>query len=73
MLIWLGKQLLGQSDRQQTEITGAENGPVFTADIVTGMDDDTRRALRELRKLLPRAADERVAALPAPTPPANEE
>jgi hypothetical protein len=66
MLIWLGKQLLGQSDRQQTEITGAEHGPIFTADIVTGMDDDTRRALRELRKLLPCVAGETIAALPAP-------
>jgi len=28
MLIWLGKQYLGQSDKQQQEITGPKGGPI---------------------------------------------
>lgn len=28
MLIWLGKQMLGQQDRQQFEHTGADKGPI---------------------------------------------
>ena len=30
MLIWLGKQLLGQTDRKATELTGAGGGPIQT-------------------------------------------
>ena len=46
MLIWLGKQLLGQSDRQSTELTGRDRGPV----------DVSFSAIR--RKLLPELASE---------------
>jgi hypothetical protein len=28
MLIWLGKQLLGQADKIQQEVTGSEGGPI---------------------------------------------
>jgi hypothetical protein len=28
MLVWLGKQRLNQSDKSQTEVTGADGGPV---------------------------------------------
>lgn len=52
MLIWLGKQYLGQADR--AELTGKDGGPIETRDV-----DDTRTAERaaailrraEMRKL----------------------
>ena len=28
MLVWLGKQMLGQTDKSQTEITGRDGGPI---------------------------------------------
>ena len=35
MLIWLGKQFLGQSDKVQQEVTGANGGPLQAAVTVT--------------------------------------
>jgi hypothetical protein len=34
MLIWLGKQLLGQSDRQSAELTGAEGKPLMPPAVI---------------------------------------
>jgi hypothetical protein len=34
MLIWLGKQLLGQSDRQKAELTGAGGEPLLPGVVV---------------------------------------
>ena len=33
MLVWLGKQVLGQRDKQDTEITGKDGGPIPIAPI----------------------------------------
>ena len=30
MGVWLGKQLLGQRDMAQTEVTGKDGGPIMT-------------------------------------------
>ena len=37
MLIWLGKQLLGQSDRQNTELTGPEGMPMIPDSVVLAL------------------------------------
>jgi len=37
MLIWLGKQLLGQSDRQNTELTGPEGVPMIPDEVVLAL------------------------------------
>ena len=34
MLIWLGKQLLGQSDRQRAELTGAGGEPLLPQGVI---------------------------------------
>ncbi len=34
MLIWLGKQLLGQSDRQHAELTGAGGEPLLPQGVI---------------------------------------
>lgn len=47
MLIWLGKQVLGQSDKQAIEHTGAGGGPIQTEDVTKrDADDFTSRILR---------------------------
>ena len=45
MLIWLGKQYLGQTDRAATEVTGASGGPVAFTDADR---DEVRRKLARL-------------------------
>jgi hypothetical protein len=45
MLIWLGKQLLGQSDRQQTEITGAEGVPLIPDHIALALAAERARVM----------------------------
>jgi len=52
MLIWLGKQLLGQTDRQTTEVTGAKGERLIPSDVVVNLDEDTRTLLRGLRARL---------------------
>jgi hypothetical protein len=47
MLIWLGKQLLGQSDRQSAELTGAGGEPLLPQGVIylprgSGVDDPVR-------------------------------
>ena len=50
MLIWLGKQYLGQRDRQETELTGRGGEPVQVhLDAVN--NENIRRTLDELRRL----------------------
>lgn len=44
MLIWLGKQELGQSDKSKAEITGANGGPV-KQEIAPYYDSDTLRRI----------------------------
>ena len=39
MLIWLGKQLLGQRDKQDHELSGPGGGPVLT--VITGVPRPT--------------------------------
>lgn len=41
MLIWLGKQMLGQRDKQ--EISGPDGGPIQTEDVTRDAADFTRR------------------------------
>ena len=45
MLIWLGKQYLGQTDRASTELTGAAGGPVAFTDADR---DEVRRRIARL-------------------------
>lgn len=41
MLVWLGKQMLGQRDKQ--EISGPDGGPIQTEDVTRDAADFTRR------------------------------
>lgn len=43
MLIWLGKQYLGQSDRQQLTHSGPNGGPIQHVDLSNVSDDDLQR------------------------------
>ena len=54
MQIWLGKQYLGQRDVQTTELTGAKGERLIPAEMVVGMDAETRTLLRGLRTRLAR-------------------
>ena len=45
MLIWLGKQLLGQSDRQSTELSGPEGLPLLPDAVVLALANSRLRAL----------------------------
>jgi len=45
MLIWLGKQLLGQSDRQNTELTGPEGMPMIPDSVVLALAKSRGRML----------------------------
>ena len=47
MAIWLGKQYLGQDDKQTVQHTGADGGPIETVD-VSQLNTDERRQLRKL-------------------------
>ena len=49
MLIWLGKQLLGQSDRQSIEHTGANGGPIQLTQIRTEVAAAVAELTPELR------------------------
>ena len=50
MLIWLGKQLLGQRDNVIHEVTGRDGGPIVSAQAVLTMDPlDVERRLQEAR------------------------
>lgn len=40
MLIWLGKQNLGQTDKQETQLTGADGGPVQHSITVNFVEPD---------------------------------
>ena len=46
MLIWLGKQYLGQRDRQAHELTGKDGGPIETADKTKLTDEQLNNELR---------------------------
>jgi len=54
MLIWLGKQLLGQTDRQSAELTGAEGKALMPPTVIYlprgegGPDPLSRKLLPEL-------------------------
>lgn len=48
MQIWLGKQLLGQRDRQHVELTGAKGGPIQRVDL----SKVSTEALLELSKAI---------------------
>jgi len=50
MLIWLGKQFLGQRDKHETEITGKDGGPIETKQTLdlSKMTDDELEAYRTL-------------------------
>jgi hypothetical protein len=56
MQIWLGKQYLQQRDMHSAELTGAKGEPLVPAQVVTGLDDNTRTLLRDLRGRLPRTS-----------------
>lgn len=58
MLIWLGKQWLGQSDRQAVELTGKEGGPVkYEHDFSKLTDAELEAAIvREAESITSRAA-----------------
>ena len=43
MAIFLGKNYLGQSDRQEHQLTGANGGPIQTIDLSGATDDDLIR------------------------------
>jgi len=45
LLIWLGKQYLGQTDKQEREITGKDGGPVVLSHL---SDDEVIRRAREI-------------------------
>jgi hypothetical protein len=50
MLIWLGKQYLGQRDRQETELTG-RGGEAVKVHLDAIGDENIRRELDRLRRL----------------------
>ena len=58
MQIWLGKQLLGQADKQ--ELTGRDGGPIQTMDL-TRLSD---RELQDLERLASKAGGRLNAAEP---------
>jgi hypothetical protein len=70
MQIWLGKQYLGQRDMHSAELTGAKGEPLIPAQMVLGLDDNTRTLLRELRGKLPRTTTDLSAGGVAETLPA---
>ena len=43
MPIWLGKNHLGQTDKQEHQHTGANGGPIQTVDLSKVSDDDLKR------------------------------
>lgn len=50
MLIWLGKQRLGQSDKASVTHTGAEGGPIQTQDVPSTDAEKAERAHALLRR-----------------------
>jgi len=53
MLIWLGKQLLGQSDRQSTELSGPEGVPLLPDAVVLALAELAAAAADAGRGLVP--------------------
>ena len=43
MLIWMGKQLLGQRDLQAVELAGKDGGPISTELTIRDLTRDTKR------------------------------
>ena len=57
MAIHLGKNYLNQSDKTKTELTGAEGGPIQTADI-SSLTYEERQQLKQLiKRVLPPDAE----------------
>ena len=73
MLIWLGKQWLGQTDVQRNEITGKDGGPVRHEyhDFSALTDEELEQAIiREAESITDRASE---AAQPLDSAPADAE
>jgi hypothetical protein len=63
MLIWLGKQLLGQSDRQSAELTGAGGEPLAPSTVIYLPRGEGGNGT-VVRKRLPRRRNEGASGAP---------